>query len=519
MTNFADTREVLSNYLKARIPLVVIRSMERSRCEDLLISLAQEFRQMPFYLHSRTEGIKQLGDGQLVSDDTSLPAAIDFATGVFKRTEFANFVFTDVEELEDETSTSRHFAELARLAETRGDTLILFSSKPVWTGLGRLGMSVTLDLPETDELYHVISGLIEQYRGQVRIDWDAEDVRTAAGILTGVTETEAQNVLASLIAGGTLTRDNLHKLSEYKDRIFGDLAGIERVPLREDCRVGGLGNLRTWLSRRERLMFADYTQLKITPPRGVLLVGVPGCGKSLSAKAIAQDWKLPLYRLDMSAVLGMYVGQSETRLREALQTADRVAPCVLWIDEIEKALASGGGDSGTSRRLIGQFLFWLQESTSRAFMVATANDISSLPPELTRKGRFDEIFFVDLPDACDREEILRMYFSSLCDYELPDQLATRLVRLSDTFSGAEIQSAVSDIGQALFADERADMYDEDTVVQFFENTVPFAQSNPDVLENIRAWGRSRAVPAGTEQTDDTAGMPGGSTGRRIIMTV
>lgn len=508
---------MLRNYVRARIPLIVIRSMERNRCVDLMSSLAGEFRQMPFYMHTRTEGLKQLADGQLVSEDTSLPAAIDFATTVFKRTEYANFVFTDVEDLEDETSTSRHFAELARLAEGRVGSIVIFSDKPVWTGLARLGMSVTLDLPDNDELYTVIAGLVDQYRGQIRIDWDAYDVRAAASILTGVTETEALNVMASLLASGDLTREELPLLSEYKDRIFGDLAGIERIKLVDDYQVGGLKNLRRWLDKRERLMLADFSSTNVSPPRGVLLVGVPGCGKSLSAKAIASSWKLPLYRLDMAAVLGMYVGQSESRLREALETADRVSPCVLWIDEIEKALATSGGDSGTSRRLLGQFLFWLQESTSRVFMVATANDIASLPPELTRKGRFDEIFFVDLPDPADREEILRLYFTSICHYDLPPDLASRLVQATDQFSGAEIRAVVDEIGLSLYSDDRTMMYDDETVLRFFDNTIPFAQSNAESLDLIRAWGQSRAIPAGTEMSTNPIYSAQPSV-RRIVMT-
>src|SRR3954464_14055214 len=151
-------------------------------------------------------------------------------------------------------------------------------------------------------------------------------------------------------------------------------------------------------------MRADLSHSALRPPKGVLLVGVPGCGKSLSAKAVAAEWRLPLYRLDLAAILGQYVGQSEGRLREALDTADRMAPCVLWIDEIEKGLAGQNDSTGVGRRLVGQFLFWLQESRSRAFVVATSNDVRALPPELLRKGRFDELFFVDLPDTEDRKE-------------------------------------------------------------------------------------------------------------------
>ena len=516
MPDFATTRELVKKYLRARDPLVVIRSIERNRSVDLLASLATEFRQMPFYMHTRTEGLTQLSDGQLISEDTSLASAIDQATGLFKRAEYVNFLFTDVEDLEEETSTSRHFAELARLAETHSGTIILLSDKPVWTGLGRLGMNAVLDLPTPDELSVVIGQMVDSYRGQVTIEWGDDDTRAAADILGGVTETEATNVLATLIAGGRLTSADLVQLAEHKDRIFGDLAGIERIRLRSDYRVGGLRNLQTWLAKRERLMIADYSHTNVSPPRGILLAGVPGCGKSLSAKAIATNWKLPLYRLDMSSILGMYVGQSESRLREALETADRVAPCVLWIDEIEKALASSGGDSGTSRRLIGQFLFWLQESTSRVFMVATANDIESLPPELMRKGRFDEIFFVDLPDEDDREEILRLYFQRICQYELPPELCAQLISVSADFSGAEIEAVVNDIGLTMYAEDRTEMYDVTTILQFFQNTVPFAQSNPEDLAAIRQWGKSRAVPAGTERAAEPGREAGG--GRRIVTT-
>ena len=517
MPDFTHTRDLVKNYLRARVPLVVIRSIERNRCVDMLSSLAGEFRQMSFYMHTRTSGLTQLTDGLQISEDPSLPAAIDYATTQFSRSDYVNVVFTDVEDLEEETSTSRHFAELARLAETRSGTIILFSDKPVWTGLGRLGMNAVLDLPTPQELYRVLDHMINSYRGQVHIEWGEEEIRSAADILAGVTETEATNVLATLIASGTLRADDLVQLTEHKDRIFGDLAGIERITLRSDYRVGGLKNLRAWLAKRERLMIADYSHTEVTPPRGILLVGVPGCGKSLSAKAIAVNWQLPLYRLDMSSILGQYVGQSESRLREALATADRVAPCVLWIDEIEKALSSSGGDSGTSRRLIGQFLFWLQESTSRVFMVATANDISSLPPELTRKGRFDEIFFVDLPDADDREEILRMFFTRICGHDLSTGQCAQLVEATSEFSGAEIEAVVNDIGLTMYAENRRELYPDETILQFFQNTVPFARSNPEDLAAIRGWGVSRAIPAGTErQSDSERGEV--AAGRRIVVT-
>ncbi len=516
MPDFSETRDLVRNYVMARVPLIVVRSIERTRSVKLLSSIADEVRQMPFYIHTRTEGLKQLSNGQVVSEDKSLAMALDNAAEKFKLVDFANFIFTDVDDVEDESPTSRHLAEIARLAEGRSGTIIIISEKPVWTGLGRLGMSATLDLPTADELFFTLNEQIEMYRGQVEIEWQREEVRQAADILAGVTETEALNVITTILAKRRLDISDLPKLSEYKDRIFGDLAGLERVRLKDSYKIGGLKSLREWLGKRADLITADFTGTDLRPPKGILLVGVPGCGKSLSAKAISVEWQLPLYRLDMSSILGMYVGQSESRLKEALETADRVAPCILWIDEIEKALASGGGgDGGITRRLVGQFLYWLQESTSRVFMVATANDISALPPELTRKGRFDEIFFVDLPDRADREEILRMYFTSKTKYDLPPDLATRLVEATEGFSGAEIDAVVNDIATTMFSNHQTSMYPDETVFAFFENTMPFSRSNPEDLAAIRAWGESRAIPAGTPP-QQTASAKVGS-GRRIVV--
>jgi SpoVK/Ycf46/Vps4 family AAA+-type ATPase len=232
-------------------------------------------------------------------------------------------------------------------------------------------------------------------------------------------------------------------------------------------------------------------------PRGVLLVGVPGCGKSLTAKAIAQSWSMPLYRLDLANIHGQYLGQSEGRLKEALATADHVAPCVLWIDEIEKGLAGatrGSSDGGTSTRLVGHFLYWLQEARSRVFVVATANDVSKLPPELLRRGRFDELFFVDLPTTEERKEIISIYVERGLK-RLPEAtLMNELVELSEGFAGSDIESAVREVVKAAYLDGD-NVVSNDLFKRSFQNVVPLAKTSPEQIESIRAWGRERAVPA------------------------
>lgn len=514
MPNFFQTTDRVRKFLKARVPFIAIRTIEPKRALDVLRSVAMEVRGMPFYLHSRTEGLKDLRSGQPMSDDYSLTGALDQARDYFRQVNQVNFILADVEDLDSENSTSRHLAEMVRLAEERSGTVVVVTGKPVWSGLSRLGMTVTLDLPDVEELHQVLAEFIDDHRGRVRIDWQDQDVRAAAEILSGVTEGEAINVLATMMASGSLSLDDVTECSEFKDQIFGDLAGIERIKLRESYRVGGLENLRRWLTQKEALMRTDLTHTNLRPPRGVLLVGIPGCGKSLSAKAIAQEWRLPLYRLDMSSMLGMYMGQSESRLREALETADRVAPCVLWIDEIEKALSNGSNDGGTSRRMVGQFLFWLQESTAKVFVVATANEVVSLPPELLRKGRFDEMFFVDLPESEEREDILRLYFNRYLDHDLHPDMCADLVRLTDGFSGADIDAVVKEIAGHRLTSNSTHIPDDYVIRQFFENLAPYSKTNPEDVAAIRSWGRGRAVPAGSSHQQNLAD---GAPGRRLVM--
>lgn len=518
MPNHNDTLNELRRYLNARIPLIVLRSSESRRAMNLVRQAAGQLKSMTFYCHTRTGGLMDLLTQKQIVDDRSLNGAFDYAAATFRARDYTNFVFVDVEDITDDTSTSRYLTELADLAEGRSGSIILVTSGSVSTGLMRLGMSVELDLPDFDELLYIVSDLVDNHRGAVQIDWSHDDLRRAAEVLVGLSESQALNAVATLLAKGRLAADDVTELSTYKDRMFGAISGIERVQIREEDRqVGGLTQLREWLRERGELIRMDLTKSRLRPPRGVLLAGVPGCGKSLSAKAIAAEWQLPLYRLDMGSVLGMYVGQSENRLREALEMASRVAPCVLWIDEIEKALAGGGGggdSTGITRRLIGQFLYWLQESRAKVFVVATANDVTSLPPELLRKGRFDELFFVDLPDDDDRAEIIRMYYTMYLEADPSPYLLDELVKLSEGFAGSDLAAVVHDLAayRTLRGISTADI-PEDLVRERFRDLVPFSQTNPEEVAAIRAWGLERAVPAGKAHRSTPTNAGGG---RRIM---
>lgn len=522
MPNQGDTVKELRRFLNARIPLIVVRSSEARRALELIRQVAAGMKGMSFHGFTRTGGLTELLTQKQIVDDRSLGGALDYAASTFRSRDYANFVLVDVEDIVDDSGTTRYLAEVVDLAEGRSGSIVLVTSEPVASGLMRLGMSVELDLPDLDELFYVVSDLVDNYRGTMPVEWTHDDVRRASEILVGLSESQALNAVSALLAQGALTSSDITELSMYKDRMFGSISGIERVNIKPvDRQVGGLKSLREWLRERGQLIRMDLSHSNLRPPRGVLLVGVPGCGKSLSAKAIASEWELPLYRLDMASVFGMYVGQSEGRLREALDMASRVAPCVLWIDEIEKALAgggSGGDSSGITRRLIGQFLYWLQESQSKVFIVATANDVASLPPELLRKGRFDEIFFVDLPDAEDRAEVIRMYFTTFLETDISPLLLEELVGLSEGFAGADITSVIHDIASwRLLQGIEASAISESVIKDKFSALVPFSQTNPEEVQAIREWGLERAVPAGRRRQDiaDDPNRPA----RRIVTPI
>ena len=220
------------------------------------------------------------------------------------------------------------------------------------------------------------------------------------------------------------------------------------------------------------------------------------CGKSLSAKSISANWKLPLYRLDFATVQGSYVGQSEQQLKDALTTAENVSPCILWIDEIEKGLSGAGGsnDGGVSTRMVGQFLFWLQECKKQVFVVATANDVSMLPSELLRRGRFDELFFVDLPTSDERRDILSLYMRKYLKLDFIGPFADKIVELTDGFTGADLESTVRDLAYRSIANSNF-VLNEENMITAFNNVVPLSQTSPEKIEAIRDWGKERAVPA------------------------
>lgn len=500
MSNVAESRDLLKRYSVARIPFIAINTIERARTLDILKSISEELS-IPFYVHTLSKGVYDLGSDKVLNEDKSIYGAIDFMTEQMKRKQYLTLVLTEIPDLSSDNADAKQILDLVTLANESGGVIIVLSNNPIWNQLQRQGMVIRIDMPNEDEMYSIIKEYIDDYRNEIPIEWDDTDVREAASILSGVTRIEAENVIAALIANKCVRKSDMDEVRFAKNRLFSDISGLEKIDVDDSVKdVGGLEGLRKWLNEKKELLTpekrAELRSKGLQPPRGILLVGVPGCGKSLSAKSISANWKLPLYRLDFATVQGSYVGQSEQQLKDALQTAENVAPCVLWIDEIEKGLSGAGGsnDGGVSTRMVGQFLFWMQECKKQVFVVATANDVSMLPSELLRRGRFDELFFVDLPTAEERRDILSLYTMKYLQLNFVGETADRIVEMSEGFTGADLESTIRDLAYRTIAN-RDFVLTEANMIDAFNNVVPLSQTSPEKIEAIREWGKERAVPA------------------------
>jgi AAA+ superfamily predicted ATPase len=388
----------------------------------------------------------------------------------------------------------RRLKDLLRLAKANGHALILLGC--------RLRLPAELDheitriefaLPGPAELGSVLDGIVESAKLANPDDCGRQEILHAA---LGLTTIEAENVFAlSVVEGGKLDPGIISREKARTLKRNGLVEVIERKPPLDA--IGGLGNLKQWLEARKLAFSAEAREFGLPAPKGLLIAGIPGTGKSLTAKATATAFGIPLLRLDMGKVFGGIIGQSEANLRSVIQTAEAIAPCVLWIDEIEKGFSgtgnSGSTDGGTSARVFGSFLSWMQEKEKPVFVVATANDVSKLPPEFIRKGRFDEMFFVDLPAAEDRELIwsivIRKYGRNPEDFDIAG-----LSSGADSMTGAEMEGAFVEALQTAFAGKREPTLKD--LARAVKETVPLARQMGEEVSRLKQWAEGRARMAG-----------------------
>jgi ATP-dependent 26S proteasome regulatory subunit len=357
-----------------------------------------------------------------------------------------------------------------------------------------------LPLPTHQDLFQLLREIVGVVKRNERakVELTREDVDQLLKAAQGLTLAEAESAFAKAIAhDGRLSRDDVALVLEEKRQVIRKSGLLEYTPAEERLAdVGGLAELKRWLDRRGAAFSEAARAFGLPEPKGLLLLGVQGCGKSLTAKAIAAQWRLPLLRLDMGRIFSSFIGSSEENLRRAIRVAESVAPVVLWVDEIEKGLSGAGGssvsDGGVGARVFGGLLTWLQEKTAPVFVVATANRIEQLPPELLRKGRFDEIFFIDLPAAAERREILQIHLAKRrrdpAAFDL-DGLAAR----TEGFSGAELEQAIVSALYDAFA-EKAEL-GQAHVERAVAESLPLSITMREEIARVREWARTRTRPA------------------------
>lgn len=357
-----------------------------------------------------------------------------------------------------------------------------------------------LSLPDEKEIYQLVRSTYQQLNqfGNAVVEMTDAQFNQFLANLRGLTRMEISQVVADAVLGdGKLSADDVNKAIAVKRQRLRQTGVLDYIPPPDAVpAVGGLKNLRQWLAHRSRAFTAKARDFGLDPPRGILILGMQGCGKSLMARHVAACWKIPLLRMDVGSLYDKYVGETERHLRRAFQVASVMSPCVLWIDEIEKAFASASAtaesDGGLSKRMFGQLLTWMQDHPEPVFIVATANEISALPPELVRKGRFDEIFFVDLPDSDTRRTIFEIHLSrrkrNPADFDL-----SALAKASDGFSGSEIEQAVVAAMYTAFAAQR-DLTTDD-ILNELSRTQPLSVFMAEQTESLRDWAKSRCVRA------------------------
>lgn len=497
-STFQTELEIL---IRARYPLVYIVSNEERRVHDLVAEIGKS-RSKKVYEWSLSTGIVPSGTS-IQAQRTRNPATKEPLAAldqVIEQVEPALFVFNDLHPFltRPNHAVIRKLKDISLHLKHSYKTVLLVS--PVLEIPPELEKEITVlnfPLPSRHDLNELLEQIIADLRQfkQVHVELPESAREKLLQAALGLTLAEAENVFARIIVrDGQLSGDDVSEVLAEKKQIIRKNGLLEYCETTENfAHVGGLAVLKDWLNKRSMAFSDDARAFGLPPPKGILLLGVQGCGKSLCAKAVSTQWQLPLLRFDMGRMFGSLVGSSEENVRRAIAVAESVAPAVLWVDEIDKAFSgsqgSGFSDGGTTARVFGTFLTWLSEKTASVFVVATANDISQLPPELLRKGRLDEIFFVDLPDTVERAEIFRIQI--LKRGRDPQKFPLEvLAENSVDLSGAEIEQAViSAMYDAFYAREE---FGAAHLVSALDETVPLSRTMRESIAATRAWASGRA---------------------------
>jgi len=487
--------------IRARYPILYLITSEEMRVQALVTDIALR-RQKKVFEWSYSTGIVPAGTS-IQSQKTRNPATKEPLAAldqVIDQVEPAVFIFKDLHPFLTKANYAvvRRLKEIAIHLRNSFKTIVLVS--PVMEIPAELEKEVTVlnfPLPAREDLEELLDKIIDDLKqvkaARVELDGVGRDRLLQAAL--GLTLGEAENVFAKIIVkDGRLSGEDVQEVFAEKQQIIRKSGLLEYYPTEEGfAQVGGLAVLKDWLNKRAVALSNEARAFGLPAPKGVLILGVQGCGKSLCAKAVSTQWRLPLLRFDMGRMFNSFVGSSEENVRRAIAVAESVAPAILWVDEIDKAFAgaqgSGASDGGTTARVFGTFLTWLSEKRAPVFVVATANDISQLPPELLRKGRLDEIFFVDLPAPEERWEVFRIHLEKR-GREAGRFDLEALAEASGEFSGAEIEEAInSALYDAFYAKEEVTTAH---ILNALAQAVPLARTMDEQISGLRSWAEGRA---------------------------
>ena len=492
--------------LKSRVPLIIVVTPEEQRTLEL-VNEARKKRDPKSWLVSWD--LAEKFAYPIESDPQKLPEAPEPKMAMDKILELSKsrssngdiYVLRDFHDLwKSNPEYKRRLKSLAtKLPLTKSSVVVTTPHRDIPAELRDVALVIELDLPTASDLRLHLDKKLEQIEksDKITIKLDGNGRQQLANAAVGLSRSQADRAFnKALVNDGILDDQDVVLVMEEKKSVVRESGALEFYSPGEGGQdaVGGLEVLKGWLDKRSHAFSEEAKNYGLPSPRGLALIGIPGTGKSLSAKLIARQWRMPLLRLDIGAVFGSLVGESEEKIRKALKLAELVAPCVLWIDELEKSLSSGDSDGGTSKRVLGTFLTWMQEKRSPIFVVATANDVSALPPELLRRGRFDEIFFLDLPTSVERGEIVKVHLGKrrrqVRDFELD-----RIVAASEGYVGAEIEQAVIDALYSAFDDGRREVNTDD-IINALVHLVPLSKSQWERIKELRGWladGRARSA--------------------------
>ncbi|MBN1459507.1 MAG: AAA family ATPase [Armatimonadetes bacterium] len=514
--------------IRARYPIIYIVTWEEERVEHVVWNIARE-RNKKLFVWSASTGMIQRHEPTQVGDEqkeatSRRPArkhiderSRDPLTALGQVDDYvepAIFVLRDLHPYLGDAGVARKLRDVASAIKASYKTVVLVS--PTLKLPFELQKDVTVldfDLPDVPELEKLLDTRIEELKHSSKVDIKIEPQAKEKLLYAarGLTLNEAENVFAkTLVMARKLTEEEIPIILSEKEQAIRKSGMLEYYhPEEQFGDVGGLEMLKDWLKKRNSAFGERAKEFGLPAPKGALLLGVQGCGKSLCAKAVATLWQLPLLRLDVGKLFSDLVGSSERNVREAIKIAESVSPCILWVDEIEKAFAgtqsSAFSDAGTSARVFGTFLTWLQEKEASVFVIATANNIQLLPPELLRKGRLDEIFFVDLPTRAERAAIFAIHIRRR-NRDPNDFDLDKLAAASEGFSGAEIEQAVISALYDVF--EQGTTLSTEAVVEAVNSTVPLSTTMKEDIDALRQWAEGRARKASREVAEPVPTMGG-----------